>query len=198
MDRLKEYLINYSKNSNFHYINRYINFIKQIKNKGNRNLKYKEIHHIIPRCMNSKINDTIELTLREHYIAHLILYKCYFNCNVYYKLSHALLMMSGRCSAKVNSKIYEQLRINNIISFKNNALTKDCIKRRSETYKKKYRNGEIKSGVANKSPHNFRKICITDGKINKYIKEDNLCEYLNKGFHRGATQIRSDESKKQW
>ena len=39
-------------NINFHYWDRYKNFIKNIQNKGRRKLQYKERHHIIPKCIN--------------------------------------------------------------------------------------------------------------------------------------------------
>ena len=57
---------------------------KLIKSRQNRILDkdiYTETHHIIPRCMsgNDDKNNLIELTAREHYIAHLILYKIYPN-----------------------------------------------------------------------------------------------------------------------
>jgi len=40
-------------------------------------LSYSERHHIIPRCMggDSTSGNIVELSFREHYVAHLLLYK---------------------------------------------------------------------------------------------------------------------------
>jgi len=46
----------------------------------NRNISgYKEVHHIIPRCMGGSDDkeNLVELTAREHFIAHLLLLKIY-------------------------------------------------------------------------------------------------------------------------
>ena len=65
------------KNINKHYLDRYYKYINSIYLKGNRQLDYKENHHIIPKCIDESlyndIDNKIVLTPREHYIAHLIL-----------------------------------------------------------------------------------------------------------------------------
>lgn len=63
------------------YITRYEKFINAISSKGKRNLDYSEIHHIIPRCMGGTddVKNLIELTLREHFIAHWMLFNAYPN-----------------------------------------------------------------------------------------------------------------------
>ena len=42
---------------------------------------YKEIHHIVPKCLGGSDdkNNLVELTAREHFIAHLLLLKIYPN-----------------------------------------------------------------------------------------------------------------------
>ena len=71
---------------------------------------YKEIHHIIPRCMGGTdtANNLVELTPEEHYIAHLLLTKIYPNNNF---LIHAAIMMTvnGKNHYRKN-KIYGWLR----------------------------------------------------------------------------------------
>ena len=72
---------------------------------------YSEKHHIIPVCMggdNSKLN-IVELTAREHYIAHQLLYKAH-RTN---KLAHAWFSMT-RCSSGqtrlISARQYESAR----------------------------------------------------------------------------------------
>jgi hypothetical protein len=76
---------------------------------------YKEIHHIVPKCLgglNNKEN-LVELTAREHFLCHRLL------CEIYpenEKLKHALFLMSiGKQKTKdkhyiISSKMYERLK----------------------------------------------------------------------------------------
>lgn len=69
--------------------------------------EYYEKHHILPKSMggdNSK-NNIILLTAREHYIAHLLLYK--FSKNL--AMTRAFVMISSRL--KINNRIYEEARL---------------------------------------------------------------------------------------
>ena len=94
--------MNYKKN--------YYDYIEYLKNLGKRNLEYSEKHHIIPRCLggtNDKDN-LIELTAREHFLAHYLLMKIYPDN---YKLADAFRMM-GVINKKeqkryFNSRLYE-------------------------------------------------------------------------------------------
>lgn len=77
--------------------------------------EYTENHHIIPRCLggnNSQIN-LVKLTGREHYIAHLLLWKMYPENS---KLMFAFKMMCtasnhGKRTAYRSSRFYEKARI---------------------------------------------------------------------------------------
>lgn len=72
---------------------------------------YGENHHIIPRCFggsNEKEN-LVKLTAREHFIAHLLLYKMQTSKRKKYQMLNACIMMSGK--KKINSKLYEHARI---------------------------------------------------------------------------------------
>lgn len=83
-------------------------------------LGYKERHHIVPNCFvknNSKEN-LVELTAREHYIAHLLLWKMSMEPKWHNKMTMALNVMvngSGHKkqdrSYKINSKIYAAHRL---------------------------------------------------------------------------------------
>jgi hypothetical protein len=72
-----------------------------------RTLKgYKEVHHIIPRCMGGldEKSNLVDLTPEEHYIAHQLLVKIYPNN---YKLIRAAAMMIPN---RLNNKMYGWLR----------------------------------------------------------------------------------------
>jgi hypothetical protein len=80
---------------------------------------YTEHHHIIPRSFggdNSKEN-LVQLTAREHYIAHLLLWKMKFDEVHHSKMTYALrLMMFGAGNNlqlrdyKYNARMYEKIR----------------------------------------------------------------------------------------
>jgi hypothetical protein len=77
---------------------------------------YKERHHIIPNCF-IKNKDKVELTAREHYIAHLLLWKMDMSPKHHNQMTMALnVMVNGSGHKKqdrsylVNSKIYESHR----------------------------------------------------------------------------------------
>lgn len=89
-----------------HNANRYIKFIKsRIKLNTYRDLSdvYIEKHHIIPRSLGGSDdeNNIVELTFREHFIAHIILYNIYKS----YNMLTAINIMSGNYNH--NSKLYE-------------------------------------------------------------------------------------------
>lgn len=62
---------------NQHYLNRYLKFIDALKNQSIDG--YSEKHHIMPRSMGGgdEPSNIIVLTLRQHYIAHWMLWKAY-------------------------------------------------------------------------------------------------------------------------
>ena len=78
-------------------------------------VKYVEIHHIIPSCLggNNSNENLITLTAREHYIAHLLLTKIHPNN---YSLKLAVQMMTAYNrnqlrNFKFNNRIYEKIKI---------------------------------------------------------------------------------------
>ena len=78
-----------------------------IQNAQNRILVgYKETHHIIPRSVGGTDNPTnlVDLTAREHYVAHILLAKIYGGT-----LWHAVNLM-GR-QKKYTNRLYEKARI---------------------------------------------------------------------------------------
>lgn len=70
---------------------------------------YFEIHHIVPRCLggdNSNEN-LVMFTGREHFIAHMLLWKIYKDSR---PLFQAAWLMSNRSLGKRDSRLYESLR----------------------------------------------------------------------------------------
>lgn len=101
---------------NPHYKNRYDKFINYIKNKEPRSTVYTENHHIIPRCMKGKDDESnmIRLTLREHFLAHWLLWKSY---PTYLPLVSAFLQMNNKnpntekpFQGRLTSRTYEKLK----------------------------------------------------------------------------------------
>lgn len=90
------------------YSKHYENLIK--KAKGRILEGYGENHHIIPRCFGgSDDKDNIaKLTAREHFIAHLLLYRMQTEKRKIHQMLTAVVMMKGKYS--LNSKLYETAR----------------------------------------------------------------------------------------
>lgn len=92
---------------------RYINFIKSRPDHGKRSKdNYLERHHILPRLMdgtNEKAN-IIWLTTREHFIAHLILWKCYGGsmAQAFYYMQHKNVS-SGKHNRVLSARQFEKL-----------------------------------------------------------------------------------------
>ena len=91
------------------YVNVYYSIIKN--RLDNPVEGYVERHHIVPKSEGGTDNDDniVALTAREHYIAHLLLAKIYND----YKMWHAVNLMSRlNAKVKINSRLYEMVRIN--------------------------------------------------------------------------------------
>lgn len=77
---------------------------------------YKERHHIIPRSCggSNKKSNLVDLTAREHFIAHLLLVKIYQNTEFKYSMIKAFYMMKPKSTSHkeriVNSRWYEIFR----------------------------------------------------------------------------------------
>lgn len=113
-----ELLLN-SKIGNKHYIDRYIRFIKSIDE--NKNVIY-ERHHILPKSKDlfpeygdTKIHkwNIIKLSPRQHFIAHLILYKAYGGLQkyAYFAMCNQIKNKNTKRHYKINSVIYEKLKL---------------------------------------------------------------------------------------
>jgi len=73
---------------------------------------YCECHHIIPKSEGGSDDkdNLVNLTAREHYVAHLLLAKIYKDCKMY---SAVIYMMTGfhkNRKFRFNSRVYENMR----------------------------------------------------------------------------------------
>jgi len=89
------------------------NIITKAKNRTL--IGYKEVHHILPRCLGGKDNqeNLVELTAREHFIVHMLL--CKFTkgqarIKMLYAFNFMSVVRSKYRDYKINSKIAQKLR----------------------------------------------------------------------------------------
>lgn len=70
---------------------------------------YYERHHIVPRSMggSDESSNLILLTGREHYIAHLLLWKMHPDS---FAMQNAFMIMCNKKVSKVNSRLYDRLK----------------------------------------------------------------------------------------
>jgi len=112
---------------------RYVNFINS---RPERKLKQKgyDTHHIYPKSMSIKNNiedyngdwNLIELTRREHFVAHMILYKCKYLEMI--RAFYLMISMNKILKSRLMSRQYE-----NIIN-ENSKLVKNKVWLRTETH----------------------------------------------------------------
>ena len=95
------------------YTNWYFDLIEKCRNQKIEG--YKERHHIIPRSIGGSDNtdNLVNMTARQHFIAHLLLSKMCINTKHIYSMKYALWNMVNRDSGKrTTSYQYERLRVN--------------------------------------------------------------------------------------
>lgn len=109
---LIQILVENSIKPNLHYINKYLSFINSCKSE--KFIGPIEQHHIIPRSFGGSDNDNvIKLSPRCHFIAHLMLAKATHSPKMIKALHRMIYSRNGDAvrDYKINSKIYEYLRI---------------------------------------------------------------------------------------
>jgi len=82
-----------------------LHYDKLIQRAKNRKLNgYTEVHHIIPKCMNGEDykENLVELTAREHFIAHLLLFKIYPDSYGLIKAVNMMTVESGNQDRSMN------------------------------------------------------------------------------------------------
>lgn len=89
-----------------HYYHRYIKFIEscRVQDLGDT---YRESHHIIPQALGGSNDESnlINLTARQHYIAHWMLWKAYRG-----KMTYAFNMMCNRFKHRITSRVYASIK----------------------------------------------------------------------------------------
>ena len=111
------YSILSSKTHNAHYLKRYVTFVQGCL-KRNQTLEdvYTEKHHVCPKAndmfpefssLSKNKWNRADLTPRQHFIAHIILWKTFPNTSQ----MEALWAMKNKNKSKITSRLYEKLRI---------------------------------------------------------------------------------------
>lgn len=105
---------------------------------------YYETHHIIPRCLggDDSVDNLVNLTFREHYIAHWLLCKIHRN----YKLASAFHMMCSTSSNQqraISSRMFESARLHFMMNHP--AKSEEVRKKISESVKEYFKNNPIAS-----------------------------------------------------
>lgn len=92
---------------------RWYNLLIKKAESRSEQLEYKENHHIVPRSFggSNSFDNRIDLTPREHYIAHALLWKMDFPGKYREKMVWAFDFMCQRKISKINSRLYESARI---------------------------------------------------------------------------------------
>ena len=168
---------------------------------------YKEIHHIIPRCVggNNSKDNLVSLTAKEHFIIHMLL--CKFTTGVakqkmYFAFNAMCSYKSPNKTHKVTSRIAQKLRLEFVNLLTGKKASKETIAKLSKMRKGKKHSKEHveKIRLANLgkkfTEEHKRKLSIikigkptTNGRIfitkdgkNKLIKKEQLNEYQNLGY----------------
>lgn len=73
---------------------------------------YKEIHHIIPKCMggSNRKDNLVLLTARQHFIAHWLLYKIHRTSAMVYAWNNMCRIGKGQESRRINSRHFKYVR----------------------------------------------------------------------------------------
>lgn len=111
--------------------------------KRDKKTKLYETHHILPVSLggSNEKNNLVLLTPKEHFIAHLLLYKIHSGKNKA-KMAYALLRM---CS---NNKNQNRRFTSRQYEFAKNAIRKTCIKENHHSYKKELWSDEEKTIIS--------------------------------------------------
>lgn len=110
------YWILSSKPHNPHYLNRYITFVLRCQQKNVGYYGYVEKHHICPKAKDMfpeyesfSVHEwnKAELTPRQHFISHMLLWKAYPNI---LSVVYAAYSMRNYQDRRIHSKLYENLK----------------------------------------------------------------------------------------
>jgi len=156
---------------NKHYLDRYKSFIEVMR--ARKDCKgYTEVHHIQPRCLHGTDDkhNLIELSLREHFLAHWLLWKAYPD---YLPICSAFLQMNNKnpntvkgFQGRITSRVYESLKTQayGMISERmiGRVFVKDEDGKVVEMSSSEYKVSDFKF-------HTFGKIWVLDVRDNKWV-----------------------------
>lgn len=102
---------------------------------------YTESHHIIPKCICGTDSDDnlVNLTARQHYIAHLLLVKMYPGNNKLVFAAHMLTVGSNRSKERTANRRYEWLKKKASEAHRNREFTEETRQRMSKAKKQQER-----------------------------------------------------------
>ena len=186
------------------YIGRYSRFIESCK-KQVLSQPY-EVHHVVPRSLGGTDapENLVKLTLRQHYIAHWMLWKAYGG-----KMAQAFFMMNHDSKYKrIGSKGYEQLRTEAKVNmskkrkeYMSNPAARDNLRKHranqvisAESYAKQ---AKVISSLVwmNDGVRSYRvKPELVQDKLNTGLNEGRLMTFIDEQYR----QKRSNSASRQW
>jgi hypothetical protein len=173
--------------------NRLVEYRKQYPATG-----YVERHHIVPRSMggSDEAANLVVLTGREHWVAHLLLWKIHKNPQMVY----ACRMMSMRCQERDipqvhNSRMYETLRIahSKLVSSQNK-MRSIGVESKSHKLWEQFKNGDYAS-LRDFSRCIGINVMSLQKWFKKYIDSDEYSSLINRN-HSNKTKQRISNSRK--
>lgn len=181
---------------NYSHFNHYLNFIESRKKRNFPIGNKKEIHHIVPKSLggsNFKQN-MITLTLREHYIAHLLLAGV-FKKGMLQALMFMVTVRNTEFGGFISSRGYQRLRNDFYEYFMKERLNFShmrWVNKEDEEYLiyedqlEVYLSKGFEKGRKKAFNKGYR--LINDGVNHKYVPPDQLSKYLSRGWVVGATE----------
>lgn len=100
------------------YLKQYIKLVRKAQKRNPAELEgiYTEKHHVFPKSIFGKNNYLVELTFKEHIVAHHLLYKI---CSVRYGLKHKFttkMAYALSCTLNISHRVGEELKTINFIN----------------------------------------------------------------------------------
>lgn len=179
----------------------YDSLMEKARNRGKLPRGNVESHHVIPRCMGGKDGEVLDLYLREHFIAHLLLTKIYPE-NIKLKYSFVMISSNNKITKKIiNSRLYYKIKeewINSIKGENNPLFGRDRFKEKNSFYGKKHTEESRKKMSENLKGHtawNKGKIGIYSGQENPFFGKHHSEESINKIKEKRKLQVITLETK---
>jgi hypothetical protein len=181
----------------------YENLVERAKSRILEN-SYTENHHIIPKSWggsNSKKN-LVQLTAREHYIAHLLLWKIDAPTDYHIKMSHAFNAMCimkdsslhNKPKYKINSRIFEKLKLERHIYYTTDPKVQERLKRVAREVGSRPKGENFKRLTGDR----FRNRTDTRGELNGMFGRKHSPESIQKMKEALKTRVVKKETTEKW